>query len=140
MIGAPNLSATSSSSSVAFQGSLAAKNCDFLSSVQDFGGPDNVVFRRESCPMGKHIGGVVSNVSLLTFADHLVLQIDWKIDVGHASIPESRTTSKVDYILRMGRSHYTGIIDRYVSKQPVEVYILLGVRIDQIMVMMPGDG
>src|SRR5262245_43014653 len=40
----------------------------------------------------------------------------------------------------MCRPHDPGIVDGHVSKKPVEVHVLLGVRVDQIMIMMAGDG
>ena len=53
------------------------------------------------------------------------------------SIAESRTASQVHYIFHMCRPHHAGIIDGHVGKEPVEIHILLGMRIDQIMIMMP---
>ena len=40
----------------------------------------------------------------------------------------------------MRRSHHASIIDGHVGKQPVEVHILLGVCVDQVMIMMPRNG
>ena len=44
------------------------------------------------------------------------------------------------HVLDVRQAHHAGAVDRDVHEDAVEIDILLGVRVDQVVEVMPGDG
>ena len=49
-------------------------------------------------------------------------------------------TGEMGHVLHMFRPHHPGRIHRHVHQQPVEVHILLRVGVDEVVIVVAGDG
>ena len=67
------------------------------------------------------------------------LKIHWKIDVRDSAPAQGAAAGQVCDVADMFGSHHARVVKRYIHEQAVEINILLGVGIDQIVEVMPGD-
>ena len=85
---------------------------------------------------------MVRDVALRTVVGgHLLgLRVDRHGDVSDAPVGERRAAGELDDVLGVGRAHDAAVIDAHVHEQLVELDILLGVGVQQIMVLKARDG
>jgi hypothetical protein len=127
MIGAPSASASCSSSSVAPRAPWPARMAILRPLVRT-----SAARRRSSCAGSPAPRGSLASV--------LLLQVHREVDVGHALVRERGAAREVRDVLDVRGSHDAGRVDAHVLEHPIEIDILLGVCVDQVVEMMPGDG
>ena len=69
----------------------------------------------------------------------MLLQIDGEIDVRDAAITKRRAARQMSHLFDVRRSHDSGVVDRDVHEDTIEVDVLLRMSINQIMIVMPRD-
>ena len=115
---------------------------DLLALVQDRGGARELVLGRHMRALGHQVRDMVRDVALRTVVGgHLLgLRVDRHGDVSDAPVGERRAAGEFDDVLGVGRTHDAAVIDAHVHEQLVELDILLGVGVQQIMVLKARDG
>jgi hypothetical protein len=68
------------------------------------------------------------------------LNVDRNGDVRDTAAGQSRAAGKPDHVLHMARSHDARIVDAYVHEKLVELDVLLGKRVEQIVELQARNG
>jgi hypothetical protein len=79
------------------------------------------------------------NVPLGALTAFLFLEIDGKIQMGHAAVRESGATGKIRHLLHVRRPHDAAIVNRDIHEQPIQIDVLLRVSVYEIVVVMAGN-
>ena len=67
------------------------------------------------------------------------MQVDREINVRNAPAAERGAASQMRDIVDVFRSHHAGVVNRHVHEYAIQINILLRVRIDQIVIVVPGN-
>src|SRR5688572_5843269 len=116
----------------------SSQNCNLLALVEKIGGALQVCLGGQSRAARKIVGGMVEDIvlgGLILFQRHR-LDVNWKVDMGDAAITQRRATGEVSHIAYMSRPHDTRAIERHIGKDAVEIDVLLGKGVNQIVIMM----
>src|SRR5688500_15043439 len=76
---------------------------------------------------------MVRDAALRPLATFQLLKIDGKIDVRDAAVGKRRAAGQVGDILHVSRPHHSGVVNSNVTEYAIEVHVLLGMRIDEIV-------
>ena len=79
------------------------------------------------------------DIALRAFVRCEVLHIHGKVDVRDAAITQGRAARQVGHRRDVCRAHDPRVVNRDVHKKLVEIDVLLGMGIDQVVEMMTRD-
>jgi hypothetical protein len=83
------------------------------------------------------VPGAIARGSLSAF---LLLKVDLKIDVRDAPVRQRRPAREARDVFHVCGAHDAARVDADVLEDAVQVHVLLRMRVDEIVVMVPGDG
>src|SRR5690349_14339562 len=98
-------------------------------------------FGRKMSSLAHELGNMLRHIALRTqvLAHLLVLDVDWNGDVGDTPISKGGAACQLGDILNMRRPHYTGVVNADVHEQLVELDILLGVGMQEVVELQTRD-
>jgi len=121
------------------QGAAAGQDGDLLPLVEDLGRLAEIVAGGERGAAGEDARLVMGPVARRPLAPLLVLDVGGEVDVRDRPVGDRRAAGQVGDIFHMGGPHHPRVVDGDVLVDLVEVEVLLGEGVDQIVIMMSGD-
>jgi hypothetical protein len=124
------------------QGAAPGQDRDPAALVQDGGGAAQRLVGRQPGATGDDVGGVARHVALRTVPSRYrhLLHVHRQRDVGDAAVLQRRPTGQVGDVLDVGRAHHARVVLGHVDEQAVELHVLLGVGVDEVVVRHARDG
>ena len=120
---------------------LAGQYRCLLSTVEYLDRARELLFARHAARIGHEIGHVIGDIAFGAdvFGDRLRLHVHRHRDVRDAAIGKRGAACQLHHVLDVVRSHHARVIYAHVHEQPIEIHILLGERVDQIVKLQTRD-
>jgi len=116
---------------------LADEDRDLFPRVQHVRGAAQVGFGGEPGAPRADVRIVLRNVPVRGLVVLLVLKVGRDVDVGHAAARERGAAGEVRDVGDVGGTHHSRVVDGDVHEQPVEIDVLLGMGVDEVVVGVP---
>jgi hypothetical protein len=122
------------------EGAATGQDGDALPGVEQVRGALQALLGREgqSPALGDGVG-VALQVPLAAAVVSQALEVHREVDVGDPAAGQGGPAGVVGDVLDVGDAHHAGVVDRHVGEHAVEVHVLLGARVDQVVKVVAGD-
>jgi hypothetical protein len=139
--GACSFSASAASSALAWSAPRPARNADLFSGVEDVRRLLQLGLLRNRHAVGGHHGDVMLHIASRARIglERHGLHVDRHGHVRHASPGERGSAGELHHVLHMRWPHDARVVDADIGEQLVELDILLGMGVNQVVKLQAGD-